>query len=68
MACLIGSNYKCRATFNHSPNEPVRLAQQWMKEQGMSCMVSSVEFIYLVAHLAWQWMKEWGISCMLIKC
>ena len=44
------------------------LAQQCMKEQGISCMVLSVGFIYLAACLARQWMKEQRISCMHVKC
>ena len=35
----------------------LRLARQWMKEQGISCMALSVEFIYLTACLARQWIK-----------
>ena len=40
------------------------LPRQWMKEQGINCMVLSVGFIYLAACLAPQWIKERGMSCM----
>ena len=44
-----------------------RLARQWMKEGGISCMVLSVGFIYLAASLARQWMKEQGIIDMRVR-
>ena len=40
------------ATFKRSPNEPPRLAWQWMKERGIIVCALSVGFIYLVARLA----------------
>ena len=41
-----------------------RLARQWMKERGISCVALSVGFTYLVACLARQWIKERGIIDM----
>ena len=38
------------------------LARHWMKERGISCMVLSVEFIYLTARVAGKWVKERGIT------
>ena len=38
------------------------LAQHWMKEQGISCVALSLEFIYLTARVARQWIKEQGIA------
>ena len=32
---LIKATTACRATFKHSPNEPARLARQWVKERGI---------------------------------
>ena len=58
---------ECKATFNDSPNEPVPLARQWMKEQGISCMALSFEFICLAARLARQWIKERGIIDMRVR-
>ena len=61
---------ECRATFNHSPNEPARLARQWMKERGPvnKLYASRVGFIYLTARLARQWdeitrNKLYGVKC-----
>ena len=59
-----GATTECRATFKHSPNEPARLARQWMKERGITCMLS-VGFIYLVARLARlarQWKNSYGVK------
>ena len=51
----LGATTECRATFKHSPNEPARLARQWMKG-----------FIHLVARLARlarQWKNFYGVKC-----
>ena len=53
-----GATTECRATFKHSPNEPARLARQWMKERGI--------IVYLVARLARlarQWKNFYGVKC-----
>ena len=34
---FLGATTECRATFNHGPNEPARLARQWIKERSISC-------------------------------
>ena len=44
----LGATTECIATFKHSPNEPARLARQWMKERGIIVCTLSVGFIYLV--------------------
>ena len=55
---MSGATTECRATFKHSPNEPARLARQWMKERGIIVCTLSVGFIYLVARLAFSaWLK-----------
>ena len=38
---------ECRATFNHSPNELTHLTQQWISEQGISCIIIII-LIYLL--------------------
>ena len=61
-----GATTECRATFKHSPNEPARLARQWMKERGIIVCTLSVGFIYLVARLARlarQWKNFYGVKC-----
>ena len=58
-----GATTECRATFKHSPNEPARLAQEWMKERGIIVGTLSVGFIYLVARLARQWKNFYGVKC-----
>ena len=42
---FFGATTECRATFKHSPNEPARLARQWMKERGIIVCTLSVGFI-----------------------
>ena len=59
----VGATTECRATFEHSPNEPARLARQWMKERGIIVCTLSVGFIYLVARLARQWKNFYGVKC-----
>ena len=49
------------ATFKRSPNDPARLARQWMKERGIIVCALSVGFIYLVARLARQWKNFYGV-------
>ena len=64
-----GATTECRATFKHSPNEPARLARQWMKERGIIVCTLSVWFIYLVARLARlarQWIER-GIIDMRVR-
>ena len=39
---LIKATTECRATFKHSPNEPARLARQWVKERGIIVRALSV--------------------------
>ena len=61
-----GATTECRATFKHSPNEPARLALQWMKERGIIVCALIVGFIYLVTHLAClarQWKNLYGAKC-----
>ena len=55
------------ATFKRSPNEPARLARQWMKERGIIVCALSVGFIYLAARLAQQWIKERRIIDMRVR-
>ena len=66
IAFHMGATTECRATFKHSPNEPARLARQWMKERGIIVCALSVGFIYLVARLARlarQWKTFSGVKC-----
>ena len=44
-----------------------RLAQQWMKERGISCMALSSGYTYLVVCLVLQWIKERGIIDMRVR-
>ena len=41
-----------------------RLARQWMKERGISCMALSSGYTYLAVCLAPQWIRERGIIDM----
>ena len=45
---------ECRATFNHGPNEPARLARQWIKERSISCFCEVWgSYIYRLVWLVW---------------
>ena len=44
-----------------------RLARQWMKERGISCMALSSGSTYLAVCLAPQWIKERGIIDMRVR-
>ena len=44
-----------------------RLARQWMRERGISCMVLSVAFTCLEACLARGWIKERGIIDLRVR-
>ena len=50
----MGATTECRATFNHGPNEPARLARQWIKERSISCFCELWgSYIYRLVWLVW---------------
>ena len=50
------------ATFKHSPNEPARLARQWMKERGI------IDHFTVVGLVTWPLnCSEAGVDHVLIK-